>query len=97
MITVKRSKRRVEIVRTGARPSAGGMLLLRIESGVSGVQVFAGGHLVLKHECPDPPCHEKVALPAEAADSPLVIAATDSLRGRRWAESFKVRKRVLIE
>ena len=61
-------------------PVAGEMFRVRIASyrGRATVAVYVGGNLLKEKECPDPPCHARVAIPLNARGSTLTVHAQSS-------------------
>jgi hypothetical protein len=50
-----------------------------IETGDEGrVQLYIGDDLMMETTCPDPPCHERVFVPLEAAGNTLLVRAEDA-------------------
>ncbi len=70
------------------RPRAGQQFMFRVTgaTGKTRIEAHVDTRRVLETECPDPPCHEMVQIPAQTRDSILRLIAIDSIGNREELE-----------
>jgi hypothetical protein len=62
------------------------------------IQVFVGEREVLRHRCPDPPCHEQIRLSGRASPDSLRVMVTDPLgRSQTWRPAESAGARVAAD
>jgi hypothetical protein len=78
-------------IRTQGLPYAGEDFWFVVEGGTGKtvIEAYIDDRMLLRVECPDPPCHEMMKIPEDTGGSVFRLMAEDSA-GHRIEKSFKI-------